>query len=546
MYEVFVSPTETDYSINSLLYPPYIFGGKGYAMVQSTSVQAVVVRHVKEIIKGLHRREEQRLPTIRQIAAATGVSHKTVSSVIARFRESGEITVHRARGIRLATSPAKTGCGESAIPAPIQLRWQRVESRMRQDILNGAFGFNRPLPSQKEMSAYYGVAHVTLRKALSSLVEKGVLVTARKSYSTPSPATPTSRDTILLFACGSESGHMIVAGARGQMHHRALEQECLAHRVQMQFISCFPAGGTYRFRERKGNTFTDAVDRERVLGFAVWQIGLPHGFVTELLAWLVRNRKPTALFCETAAPSQFWSGAGTAPWRSFSIETDYQVGRKTGRFLLEHGHRSVACFTDHGDLDWEQQRVDGLRQVFRDAGIESGIVAVNALDNPGFSRFSDAWNRTSLKRMLAELTARKGEAFRDAQLEDSAGELHWRIYAEHIFRLLRPAMLRMLENRSITAWVGINDVVARQCLFFLQESQIAVPGTLSVLGFDDTHEAAIGKLSSYDFNGASSMHAIVDYLLRPGPVRSGGRPGTVSAEGFVHQRATTGRARKTP
>jgi DNA-binding LacI/PurR family transcriptional regulator len=103
---------------------------------------------------------------------------------------------------------------------------------------------------------------------------------------------------------------------------------------------------------------------------------------------------------------------------------------------------------------------------------------------------------------------------------------------------------RLAKDPSITAWVGLNDEIAVEALIYLRSNKVRVPEDVSVMGFDDSMEAGFQGLTSYCFNGASAMHLMTEYIVRAAsPLIRGDAGKPVIIEGFVHERATTGRAR---
>jgi hypothetical protein len=62
---------------------------------------------------------------------------------------------------------------------------------------------------------------------------------------------------------------------------------------------------------------------------------------------------------------------------------------------------------------------------------------------------------------------------------------------------------------------------------------------LSVISFDDTLEAFLWKLTSYNHNVSAIMHAMLAHILDPRMTADApGRGAAVEIEGFVTQRGT--------
>ncbi|MBD3241308.1 MAG: hypothetical protein GF331_12030 [Chitinivibrionales bacterium] len=89
----------------------------------------------------------------------------------------------------------------------------------------------------------------------------------------------------------------------------------------------------------------------------------------------------------------------------------------------------------------------------------------------------------------------------------------------------------------MTAWVCYSDALAMQCKHFLSDVARKAGKRPVVVGFDDSHEAFLERITSYNFNGKGYMHAMVDYILNPGRRMSGRLyDGAIELEGFVNER----------
>ncbi len=61
-------------------------------------------------------------------------------------------------------------------PTPL---YHRIYLALREDILNGAFSFDAPMPSEIELASRFGVSRVTLRRTLERLDAEGLIKRAR-------------------------------------------------------------------------------------------------------------------------------------------------------------------------------------------------------------------------------------------------------------------------------------------------------------------------------------------------------------------------------
>ncbi len=104
-------------------------------------------------------------------------------------------------------------------------------------------------------------------------------------------------------------------------------------------------------------------------------------------------------------------------------------------------------------------------------------------------------------------------------------------------RFQRPG--RALRRRDITAWVCANDAVAIDALDFLRERSVSVPGTISVVGFDNERRGMDHGLTTYDFSMRSIVDAMISFLTRPTEFLRTHRNRSVEIGGVVVERTTT-------
>ncbi|MBD3321293.1 MAG: hypothetical protein GF350_09385 [Chitinivibrionales bacterium] len=96
---------------------------------------------------------------------------------------------------------------------------------------------------------------------------------------------------------------------------------------------------------------------------------------------------------------------------------------------------------------------------------------------------------------------------------------------------------RAIEQKEITAWVCSNDTVAFMALDYLQRKDISVPEQVSVMGFDDSEQAHIRRLTSYNFNVDTLVYRIVNSVLNLRAFPKSKK--RVEIEGMIMERDTT-------
>jgi DNA-binding LacI/PurR family transcriptional regulator len=113
--------------------------------------------------------------------------------------------------------------------------------------------------------------------------------------------------------------------------------------------------------------------------------------------------------------------------------------------------------------------------------------------------------------------------------------------------ILRRRLAAALADTGATVWVASNDKLALSCLDVLAQRKVRVPGTLSVVGFDDVPEALFGGLTSYCFNPRGVARKLLDIVLTsPALLKREGSQEPVEVPGFISERRSCGAPRGAP
>jgi DNA-binding GntR family transcriptional regulator len=506
---------------------------------------ARALAYLRRFVAEATARRQHRLPPIRDMARDAGVSHGIMNNAVARLAEEGSLLVSRSRGVTIAQQdrPESTA-------APSGRRWQRLRRQIQADLAAGRFGFNVSLPQSKQLQHRYGISPLTLRRALRSMVADGVIESHARGYRPCLHASSSSQNRIALFTRGTVAGTLEDFTNRVHNSVRFLEQECLAHGLLLQPYTCyFAMPMTMKFIGQDAGGAAER-DLDACLGFMIWPTVLHETFLQDLLYRVTNRDKPLAVFWDDGSPERVPLQIPARRMRHFRTQDSFEAGRTVGLYLLRLGHCRVRCFSAVQRQDWTSERIAGIRRAYADAGMGDAVRAISA-DIPDVNpdAAEGTWaqpvvelSRSTLSAMAAVLSLQPRETTRNA-LPNMLVNLSWQ---ELLLSRLVRAFDDTLADRRTTAWVGLDDNIASLCLNYLHGKRVDVPREISVVGFDDSAQAMFNGLSSYSFNGAAAMHAMVDYLVAPR--QSGARVATdtvISVSGFVHERGSSGPAQRT-
>jgi DNA-binding LacI/PurR family transcriptional regulator/biotin operon repressor len=481
-----------------------------------------------------------RLPALEALASAAGVSRMTMWRVLGELRNQGRIQSGRGRGIALVATSQPTVKAQTPVRA--HLPWERVTSALRQELLQGTLHPGGVLPPVKELTRVHGVCHQTVRKALALLAEEGMLQPfGRRMRAVEAPSLLRARSDVFLIAFG-QAGQPRLSTPRSQEHVRALEQECSRLGVRLRIVT----QDMILDRRQGREALLDQFRETRPLGVVLWRIVLTGEAFRRTADLVAASGLPCAVLDETGDAADLLPKHRALPWRVFSMAVSTTAGRDVGRYLVRLGHQRVAFVSAAtGSTHFAALRLAGLRQAFAEAGLAPQTITAFTIPQPqGLAQLA-AMNR----HMQATL-----DLFADAVAQGGPRRHVFIDAAEQLIEQLRrpdaeatgharaaDALASLLKQEEPTAWVGENDPLALDCLNFLQERGVDVPGRLSMVGFDDGMTSMMRGMTSYNFGGDNVTRAMLAFLLRPERrPRAGTPPQVVELPGRVVERRTTG------
>ena len=99
-------------------------------------------------------------------------------------------------------------------------------------------------------------------------------------------------------------------------------------------------------------------------------------------------------------------------------------------------------------------------------------------------------------------------------------------------------MPRALDATAIIAW---NDRAAQLCLRGLGERGVRVPDDISLVSFDDSTDASLGSITSFNFNESTILSRMLDWVVWPDRRKAAGI--VAPPQGFLTERGSVKRVR---
>jgi DNA-binding transcriptional regulator YhcF (GntR family) len=483
------------------------------------------------------------LPSIKQLAESAGVSVVTMHRAIATLRTQGTLITLRGHGTRMASHYH----GEET-PSPLQRRmqhWEHVANELSADITNGVYTPSVSFPSQKQLRMRFGISHRTLQKACNALVKRGYLVRFGKTFRVPQITPRDSSTDIILITLSSSSDFL---GTHWEREcYRALESLCRNCGIRLQHWMFVADKHNPAFVTKEGNTISKLPNLTTALGSIIFTRSYysnDRGFISESLLKLCSpSSKPVALFDETGEEVFREFVSGRRMTRLFQMATSRSAAETVSEYLIRRKHRHIAYISPFHKTPWSNDRCDALTH-FIASPINGGRIypAVDTTKSyPWDYQHEVADHYFSLAEHLAHWTPRNLPS--PFNTEESVTALQRSV--QSVFRempirhTVRQLCKPILENSAITAWVAANDHTACCANEFLQEHKEQNSQKIALIGFDDSHEALLRDITSYNFNVAAIARAMLDFICNPRKVQPKVKDNILEVNGVLIERGSS-------
>jgi len=452
-----------------------------------------------------------KLPSVRVAASLCHVSVSSVQSALQLLKSEGLVESRSGSGAWLkGRMPRDNHVFE-------RRGWEWLAQELKNALRSGEWAGLEGLPSSKELVRRWNSSSPTLRKALASLHRDGFLERrgARwfwaEEMREARKKVPSLRRVILVAA--AVGGRIRMETHREMEFFRYAEEECRARSLDLVLVGYDDA----KLRFLSTPHSHDATVAGVIL--SPWHLSNGMRCLREVMGW----GWPVSLWLETPAHAAWvkrWAGRSGIAF--FSVGYGSAPGREVGRFLHERGHTKVAYISPFHGSEWSCDRLYGLRNVLSD---------VRECVHAGYRNtwsFRDEIEQEALgKKKPRDLLPRElkgvnvlGEGLLLARWREETCELA-RDFA--ILQVLQPLLQQAREYSDVTAWVCANDfcaVLARGWLEDVEPDRSLWP---EIVAFDNSPDAILHGIDSYEFNTRGMLQAMLHYLLAPrNPLFRGG------------------------
>jgi len=453
------------------------------------------------------------LPSCAALARKAGVARMTMWKVLLSFAQHSRIvSLGQRRGYRIASlSPYR----QPAVAPQIQKNAAHsVEQSILQDIIDGRYPPDYPLPPYKVLQSTYGASHTVIQVALQKLLSKRLIRRHKRSYCVLREKVDRSKNVLTVIASTTDSNVLTAPSCRGDQFWRCLEEEVALRNIGIVFISLHEDGS---FRSEWGKSYHSFTEIEQdfgVLGHLVLPVHIDNSLWDHLLSTLRLCKVPLVVLDEIAG-GPFSKRLHQRPnTLCFSLGFGTLPGYIVGKYLISGGHRKVRFLSVYSSDPASRARFAGVCKAFDDYTLSQKPELISILDKPHHTdeHENPFWHVQGHQHLMNAFSTADKIMESPPQLSDEQviqKRIQRSLYEKKAQNLFKNA----LTNSESTAWIAMHDELALMALQYLKNHNIAVPRNISVVGFDDIQQALPAGLTSYNFNMRGLVNSTLHFLL---------------------------------
>ena len=466
-------------------------------------------------IRELSKSTQDRLPSVRKLAQMYGVSEVTITRAVAVLKNEGIIKSFWGKGnFPSGSSP------ESAFPARYRgsekvSKFQVTLNTFKQDILNGKFQTNLPLPPINQLTSMYCVSYSTIHKVLVSLLKESILKRNGTKYLFFTNRI-TLRRRIAVIAFGTTSGSIKIVTERERNFYQHLSAAALRANADLEIISYNDFLDTPKYFIPDGHTLRSYLKSSDICGIILSSYHMKESAVC--LHQLVSLDIPLSVWIEDRSILQSVERYRYKNLAFFDSSYSILPGMEVGRYLFDKGHKQMAFISPFHGSPWSQNRLEGLTKTTtgsqRPLKVHPFVISDFLHDYSYMEKVIKAShfeNNFPLKKITGEI-----HPFMLNRISSIQNEYNTLLRDALIFSHCLKLVTMASSVPAITAWVCANDLVACMVMDYWNYCGISWNSRPALIGFDNSFRSFECNVSSYEFNTKGEVQDMINNLLYPG------------------------------
>jgi DNA-binding transcriptional regulator YhcF (GntR family) len=481
--------------------------------VRKAPVLSETVKKLRTVIEGT---TDGKLPSVRNLARHCSVSPVTILRAIEVLKKEGVLQGRWGSGHYIAG--VKKSFQDGVADLEEHSTVENTVITIKKDIVEGKYLTHLPLPSIKQLTAYYNVSYPTIKKAIAVLTGENVIKRSGSRYFFFTGQTK-SKSRIAIIAFGLGKNAVKIETERERNFYRLLSNAAMQQNVILETICCNDYLDEPQFYTPDDTLLAQYLKSKNIIGIILSSYHMKDS--AECLRKLLIFDIPISAWVEDHKILKMVDYHGSVKKKLSFFDSSYSIlpGYEVGRYLIGKGHKRIAYISPFHKSPWSQNRLAGLKKAamaYPDIRIIP-YVSADYLNDYFF--LEKIIGESSFGKELISEVAEKLHPFLRSRISSIQYEHDILLRDNLIFTVCEEFIKDAFKDSSITAWVCANDQIAVLITDYWNYCSVPLSQRPALIGFDNSFKSFERNISSYEFNTSGEVQNMLNHLLYPNSTR---------------------------